>query len=491
MNDVLVICDVGPTREFTGGLVLHNISRALSGDFKVDWLILHDKNIGHYKLDSFNPKTVFYSINKPSENWSDKKYLLGFNIVAEKLAEFDFRNVWLEIDQIVSTGEYSKIVVVLQGQTSFRIAAKLQENGITFSTLNWDPWVWWARHKNVPLSFNSIVERVYKNLFSGRHMVPTMEFAKRYNIPIENVVILYPHIEQNSSAVLHGALNSNESEPKSFIELGFAGQIYAKKEFDELLRELDKLGWKIANLPVRLHYFGGSRDISNPNVINHGWVDPSLLIHELSKLDIGILTYPAFESIPEVSNLSFPSKFATYCAAGIPTVYIGPANTPVSKMITEDTEIEFSGDQQNISFMIEYCFNNRTKIAQRVQHRHKMFFSRQAFCKSMSEAFSISELLPTSYLGLENLQTNKLLQIRRKNYSNALETLTDWRSFLRVIRSILGKFIRVIRSILGKFIRIFLRFFDQIKRILKLILVKALALIIFVGILLKSFVKKS
>jgi hypothetical protein len=479
MNEVLIISDVGPTREFTGGLVLHNIAGALSYDFKFDWFILHDQKLGDYKLDSFSSETVFYSINKPSENWADKKYLFGFNILGERISKFDFESAWQDINEIISCQNYSKIVVVLQGQTSFRIAAKLQQNKITFSTLNWDPWIWWALHKNVPSSFTSIVENVYKNLSKGKHMVPTLEFAERYKIPIADVVVLYPHIKQNFVEMWESESKSGESEKRLSIELGFAGQIYAKNEFDLLLHELDNLDWKIANLPVRLHYFGTSQKINHSNIINHGWVEPSMLISELSKLDIGILAYPALENIPEVSNLSFPSKFATYCAAGIPTVYIGPANTPVSKMIIKDTGFHTSGTQQEICLMIEHCFNNRRVIKEKVRDRYVALFSDRAFLESLTRVFGLSKLNPNNNHVIQTLQLSSLLQIGQTNYSNVLTTFTDWKFFLR--KALLAVY---------KLKRLFFRIFLFARKLLNWFEVKSFSVFIFIGMLFKYFIRR-
>ena len=467
MDEVLFISDVGPTTEFTGGLVLRNIAMAISRNLKSDWIVLDDRSLGLYDLTSFDPQSKFFLINKPVEKWPRKKYLFRVNVLGEKLSEFDFHGIWQGIEKIIMSGRYSRIVVVLQGQTSFRIAEKLQQNKIQFSTLNWDPWVWWAQEKNVPQSFNQKVESVYKNLSTGRHMVPTMEFATRYKIPEENVVVLYPHVKQNFFNAEEKTSNRSMLEASREINLVFAGQLYAKEEFDFLLHSLDFLDWKVAGIPVRLHYFGTSQEINNHNVVNHGWIEPALLISELSKLDIGILPYPAFEDIPEVADLSFPSKFATYCAAGIPTIYIGPENTPVAKMIGEDSGWEKSDLDQEISSKIESCFRRKGELSLNVRKRYIKFFSEDAFLKSLAQAFELSELTPLDQVDFMVFRISKLSHSKTVNYSHLiLKTLRSLRKFFKMIRIVLAKFKRItlrviflLRKIIQSALRLLIAFF--------------------------------
>lgn len=455
MDEVLFISDVGPTTEFTGGLVLRNIAMAISRNLKSDWIVLDDRSLGLYGLTSFDTQSKFFLINKPVEKWPSKKYFSRLNVLGEKLSEFDFHGVWQEIEKIIMGGSYSRIVVVLQGQTSFRIAEKLQLNKIRFSTLNWDPWVWWAQEKNVPQSFNQKVESVYKNLSTGKHMVPTMEFATRYKIPEENVIVLYPHVKQNFSKDEERNSNRPLIETSIAINLVFAGQLYAKQEFDFLLRSLDLLDWKVAGIPVRLHYFGTSQEINNPNVVNHGWIEPSLLISELSKLDIGILPYPAFENIPEVADLSFPSKFATYCAAGIPTIYVGPRNTPVAKMIQEDSGCEKLHLEQEISSIIEFCFRRKDELSSNVRKRYIQFFSEDAFLKSLARAFNLPELTPLEQVDFEVFQTSELSYFETGNYSHSiLNTTRSLRKLRQAVHADLAKFKRVVLRAVSLFKRI-------------------------------------
>lgn len=463
MNEVLFISDVGPTTDYTGGLVLHNIARALSHHLKADWVLLHHQDLGDYKLSSFNSQSDFYLIKKPAENWSEGKYIFGFNSLGEKIAEIDFEKLWSKINEIVLSQSYSRIIIVLQGQTTFRIAEKLQDAQVEFSTLNWDPWIWWALEKNVPTSFNQKVENVYRNLSTGKHMVPTLEFAIRYNIPMKGVVTLYPHISQHYSKDELRNLNGSTFEERTSINLAFAGQIYAKREFSLLLSELSSVNWQIAGRPVCLHYFGNSLKVDDPHVVNHGWVEPSSLIHELSKLDIGVLTYPGFKSLSEVSNLSFPSKFATYCAAGIPTVYIGPPNTPVSRMIQEDARFEDPQNEQKLVAAIEFCMHERNKLSAVVRETYVAYFSEEAFLKSLAQVFSLEGFTSSRDVFSQDFHVSELREIYFKNYSHLTCKAISLRNYFRWMRAVAGKFKRIFKRMLVLLISLALFFIMFIK----------------------------
>jgi hypothetical protein len=388
MPRLLVISDIGPTQQFTGGLVLSNIARSLSNFYELDWFLLHEASLGDYQIDSFNQETSFNWITKPVENWSQNS-LPFISAIGERISDRDFKTIWQEVHSKITQMKPHKILVVLQGQTSFKVAYNLQKSRMDFSTISWDPWIWWSKDKKVHRSFTKKVENVYSSLKTGMHIVPTMEFAERYQIPLENVVVLYPHVP------LPGLVNritkdlTRNFQGASNLNLCYAGQIYAKNEFEGLINELNHIGWKFNDLDVKLHYFGSSNIKVNPHVINHGWLDPAKLIDELSKLDIGIIAYPGANELPEVSALSFPSKFAVYCAAGLPVIYFGPRSSPVSKMIQEDAVLDLNTSLHNFENTLSYYIQNYEEIRGKASARYGQFFSQRSFDEKIRIAFSI------------------------------------------------------------------------------------------------------
>jgi hypothetical protein len=422
MKKILFISEVGPSNDFTGGQVLVSISEYLSKYFQIDWLILHQRHHASYEVAKFNSSTKFTWLFKPIENWSSKINLLGINILGEKYSNKDCQQIFSHLRRKISREMPDQIILVLQGQTSFKIGNFLLSESLSFSTISWDPWIWWARENNVPKYFNNEVKKLYESFTFGKHLVPTSEFAARYGIAKENSVVLYPFVKQAST--LDGANGLVDANP-SVINLVYAGQIYATEEFNKLLGNLDTLGWEIQGKKILLHYLGKLNPPSRPNVVVHGFVDPKDLIACLAKFDAAVLVYPHEREIPEVAKLSFPSKYATYCAAGLPTLYLGPTGTPVSKMITADMGIAFDYETLNLSEVLQFLVTPNEVIAKNIRDRYDNCFSDKAFQKSLDFAFEVPASPTVNNVEYQNLDLMSFAQIDMSRKSDLFNAITS------------------------------------------------------------------
>jgi hypothetical protein len=146
-------------------------------------------------------------------------------------------------------------------------------------------------------------------------------FYQKYDVPC--VVMTYaPGIKQSS---IDDSLTHDDKQ----IVIGYAGRIYATREWNALLTALAHNNWKIANRKVKLQVLSksiqGSYDI--PLHIDFlGWRDPVETVRLLSETDVAYLPYWFDETYQEVVQHSFPSKLATYIAAKVPVLFHGPAN---------------------------------------------------------------------------------------------------------------------------------------------------------------------
>ena len=390
---------------------------------------MHHKHHPSYAVGMFEPSTKFSWFIKPVENWSTKINWLGINTFGERFANKEADQIWSHIRTQLSRDVPAHILLVLQGQTSFKIALHLLEESIEFYTLNWDPWIWWGRANKVPKKFDKEVEKIFARLNFKKHLVPTGEFAARYEIPNTNATVLYPYIPKLGPS--KEELNSIDLSDGD-INLVYAGQIYAPNEFDNLLTKLDAIRWTVNKKRVKLHYFGNGNPPKHRNLIHHGFIDPDALVEQLSLFDIGILAYPHTYSLPEVAQLSFPSKYATYVAADLPTIYLGPNNTPVCKMIGEDLGRSLDYESLDISVVLQDILFREVEIKERINQRYKKFFSRVAFEETLNSVFPIPDnaKLPVQFYKKVDLLETKKVNITNHSYTfNAItspRTLSKW-----------------------------------------------------------------
>jgi hypothetical protein len=111
------------------------------------------------------------------------------------------------------------------------------------------------------------------------------------------------------------------------VRIGFAGSLYAKREWRAFLRALESVEWNIAGRPVELHQIGRRplRGAPMPeHVIRHGCLSNEDTLDRLRDIDIGYLPYWFDGRYKAVASLAFPSKASVYLAAGCRIFYHGP-----------------------------------------------------------------------------------------------------------------------------------------------------------------------
>jgi glycosyltransferase involved in cell wall biosynthesis len=123
------------------------------------------------------------------------------------------------------------------------------------------------------------------------------------------------------------------------IRIGFAGQIYARQEWDTLLTCLDSLQWRMGEREIELHAFPHQKpevlDRHTNRIHFHPWLPTSDLIDALSACDLTYCAYWFDEGFREDAELCFPAKISTYLAAGRPILFHGPAYASPSRFLAE------------------------------------------------------------------------------------------------------------------------------------------------------------
>ena len=127
------------------------------------------------------------------------------------------------------------------------------------------------------------------------------------------------------------------------IRIAYAGTILCEPEFALFVSLLESIIQQRTtnNEPrtplLELHLFGShtysTRPWFNPDwMVEHGNLADRELVHVLRNFDWGFIPMALDDTDPRYNRFSFPTKFITYLAAGLPPITIGHPESSVMKM---------------------------------------------------------------------------------------------------------------------------------------------------------------
>lgn len=120
------------------------------------------------------------------------------------------------------------------------------------------------------------------------------------------------------------------------LRLAFAGTILAEEAFSNLVAALRLVAGKQKNITLD---FWGAHSYRHKHWFDPTWMSEhsncnrDQLVESLSTCDWGCLAMPLDPLSSRYARFSFPTKFITYLAAGIPTVLLARTDSSVGKML--------------------------------------------------------------------------------------------------------------------------------------------------------------
>ena len=142
--------------------------------------------------------------------------------------------------------------------------------------------------------------------------------------------------------MIHG-LSESEWIPPSGLRvmdqpfvIGYAGSLYARREWESLMATLARHSWQIEGRPVIVRVLASGFDMraSGPARIEYlGWHSTTEAVAILSECDVCYVPYWFDDAFRAGVELSFPNKISLYLAAGRPIFFHGPRSSTPTRFL--------------------------------------------------------------------------------------------------------------------------------------------------------------
>lgn len=112
--------------------------------------------------------------------------------------------------------------------------------------------------------------------------------------------------------------------------IGFAGSLYAAREWQALLAALTSVNWRIKGKDIEIRVLGSGGPLNmrgRAHIEYLGWRPMTEVIQLLSEADVNYLPYWFHPAYSLSVRHCFPTKLTTYLAAGRPIFYHGPRDS--------------------------------------------------------------------------------------------------------------------------------------------------------------------
>jgi hypothetical protein len=451
----LLISDICPGAELTAGIALEKFIVRFKKS--VYTFTICNPKFHTMLLSKVVPPTNSYWATKPNENWEITNRFFAF--FGDLIATLETTLLHKRIKDVIENENINHVLIVLQGQTMYRVFNLLKENDLTITTLTWDSWEWSSFANKVPKRTDRQVERIQKKFTTkGFHLVPTERMAHNLNL--------------NDHSFQRFVMPSNEIDllPKTnlylktrVLKIVFSGQSYALNETLRFIDILERLNWKILDFKLELHIIGNNSIPTGRNIFQHGWLDQNRLIETLNEMNLAFLPYP-LDGLPEsIASESFPSKLSDYSYAGLPVIYIGPQNSEIVR------SLDRFGVHLKTSYTLDQVYNLLSSLVTNLStfgENSKLFYqevcSDDVFNMFFLKAFPNNELQCAQEKdGTSNAQSrylNSTLDLSLRLYmshlfSNILRLISSNRNNL-FVKWFRRKVISLTRYFLTKFARL-------------------------------------
>ena len=171
--------------------------------------------------------------------------------------------------------------------------------------------------------------------------------------------MIHQGLEPEDFAFLRG---DPAPHPRGKVRIAYAGTVLVEHEtelFVEMLRRIRANGRDLSLEFWSAHTYKGRPWFHPDWMIEHGHKPHDALVADLRKCRWGFIPMALDDGDPRYNRFSFPTKFITYLAAGLPVISMGHPSSSIMKM-AQDYEVGVSlstGDLKDMEMRLDAAFD--------------------------------------------------------------------------------------------------------------------------------------
>jgi hypothetical protein len=326
---ILLLVNSDPSGSGIGELFLREIGNVYPIDSLVRYSTVQQRQIaGESNWLGFKSTTRYVRSSRlpifsSFSEWSFSTTVI--NLMAEEIASIVKAEKIDLIWSVLSSGAIINLTERLLGHLQVPIVSTILDDPQYFAKNRYlDPFTF----RYLQTKFAHVLRRSRRISVIGE----SMQSIYRACYGVESIIMRHG-IDQSHFQPWRG----NSSADKT-IRIGFAGSLYAKKEWNSLLKMLDSSGGRIAGKDVRISFIGrfprtGARRSRFVDYL--GPMPFASALNAVRETDIAYLPYWFDRRHAITVRTSFPGKLSTYAACGIPVLYHGPEDSSVTQFIRD------------------------------------------------------------------------------------------------------------------------------------------------------------
>lgn len=354
--NILLFSDVPPCTNYSAGIVLEKLCNfLLDQGHQVNSFAVKKREVTPEIPERLKRQMKFREAEKPEENWGGgwRSYVMNGLMARTRLPRITEQAAAFAKE----TGA-EMLWIAEQGQSIILQARPLAKaTGLPYVIQTWDSPEWWMQANCYDEKTKAKVMQEYgaalheAECFIAASWNMEREFKEKYQCKRAKAVVLGLPVEE---------LPPVERDPEKIV-IAMAGQIYATKEFEALVKALDAMQWRFGGQAIFLDMYVRylpHLDLEAPlppNIRLKGWRVQSELQYELKKADLLYCPYWFDESYKIVAHTSFPNKLCTYLSVGVPAVVHAPEYSSIAQFAKEHNAAYVIGtnDQAGVQRALE------------------------------------------------------------------------------------------------------------------------------------------
>ncbi len=334
---LLIVSPVAPVPEGVGGVYLRDLCLMYPAD-RLAFAILPGIGSGPWpEALAAAPRTVLDAVPERGFNRWGRKVQESTRALFDRYV--DTQHLPKLVDQITAFAAQTKpdlVWVPLAGPTMINIARVLPSRlGVPMITTVWDPPDYALSHywgirghalERVMTRFGDAVRGSVRCAVASTEMKETYE--QRYGTRCVPMI----HGLPESDWLAPGGLRP----PNEPFVIGYAGSLYARREWDALVESLASLRWRVGGREAIVRVLAASFDVrvSGPARLEFlGWHSTTDAVKILSGCDVCYVPYWFDDAFRPGVELSFPNKMSLYLAAGRPVLFHGPERSTPTRFL--------------------------------------------------------------------------------------------------------------------------------------------------------------